>query len=58
MAGSLSVAESRWYFLIGGILAGVTAILAWATIPRSMTVSRNKDVSMDWTGSFFIIAGT
>lgn len=57
MAGSLPVTASRWYFHIGGILAGLTALLALATIPRSMTVRRNKDVSMDWLGSCLIVTG-
>lgn len=57
IAGALGTNHSEWYFFIGAILSGITAIVAWFTIPRAATTGRNRGVSMDWIGSFLILGG-
>lgn len=39
------------------LLAALTALTAWLTIPRKPTTERHRNVSMDWLGSFFIVSG-
>lgn len=56
-AGYLPATAAHWYFLISAILSGMTAILAWATIPKALTIKRNQDIAMDWLGSCLIISG-
>jgi MFS family permease len=57
VAGALGIDHSQWYFYIGSILAALTALIAWLTIPRQPTTERHRNVSMDWLGSFFIVSG-
>lgn len=57
VAASLSKDHSRWYFLTGGILSAVTAVVAYMTIPRRQTSIRNRELSMDCLGGSIIIAG-
>jgi MFS family permease len=57
VAGALGTDHSEWYFFIGAMLAAVTALTAWLTIPRPETSQRNRDVGMDWSGSVLIVSG-
>jgi MFS family permease len=57
VAGALGIDHSEWYFIIGAILAAVTALAAWLTIPRAETSHRNRNVGMDWSGSILIVSG-
>jgi MFS family permease len=57
VAGALGIYHSEWYFIIGAILAGLTALTAWLTIPQAETSHRNRKVGMDWSGSILIVSG-
>jgi len=57
VAGALAIDHSQWYFFIGAMLAALTALIAWLTIPWGPTTERHRNVSMDWLGSFFIVSG-
>ncbi|KAF2428674.1 putative MFS multidrug transporter [Tothia fuscella] len=47
----------RWYFFIGSILAAITAVISYFTIPSDTSERRGLGVKMDWTGAFLISAG-
>ncbi|KAI9655381.1 MAG: hypothetical protein M1821_005528 [Bathelium mastoideum] len=52
-----SFANWRWYFFVGAILACITAVLAYATIPSDTKERRAMGVKMDWWGSMTIVCG-
>ena len=45
-----------WYFWIGAILAFVTTITAYFTIPSDMAEHRKRGITMDWLGAGLIIS--
>lgn len=47
----------RWYFFIGTILTGLTALVAYWTIPSDIAEHRGNGVKMDWGGSVATSAG-
>ena len=48
-----------WYFWIGAILAGITALTAYLTIPSDIQEKRkaSSKVKMDWSGAVLIVCG-
>ncbi|KAN0103224.1 MFS general substrate transporter [Hyaloscypha variabilis] len=48
-----------WYFWIGAILAGITALTAYITIPSDIQEKRDapSKVKMDWLGGMLIVSG-
>ncbi|KAG0648448.1 Drug resistance [Hyphodiscus hymeniophilus] len=48
-----------WYFWIGCILAAVTGVIAYLTIPSDIQEKRiaSNEARMDWLGAIFIVAG-
>lgn len=48
-----------WYFWIGAILAAVTTLTAYLTIPSDIQEKRNTPVKikMDWLGAVLIVSG-
>lgn len=50
-------ANWRWYFIIGSILAGITAAVSFWCIPRDKEARRELGVKMDWLGAATISAG-
>lgn len=48
-----------WYFWIGAVLAGITALTAWLTIPSDIQEKLNapSKVKMDWLGGALIVCG-
>jgi MFS family permease len=57
VAGALGIDHSEWYFIIGAILAALTALTAWLTIPQAETSHRNRNIGMDWYSSILIVSG-
>jgi MFS family permease len=57
VAGALGIDHSEWYFIIGAILAALTALMAWLTIPQAETSHRNRNIGMDWYSSILIVSG-
>ncbi|KAI9743438.1 MAG: hypothetical protein M1835_002901, partial [Candelina submexicana] len=46
-----------WYFFIGTILSGITAVVAYLTVPSDMEERKGLGVKMDWLGAGLIIPG-
>jgi MFS family permease len=48
-----------WYFWVGTILAGITALTAYLTIPSDIKEKRNaiSKVKMDWLGAVLSVSG-
>ena len=56
-ASMLPASDAYWYFLIVAFISAMTSVLAYFTVPCDETDRTISDLHMDWTGSFFIIAG-
>ncbi|KAF1984665.1 MFS general substrate transporter [Aulographum hederae CBS 113979] len=50
-------ASWRWYFFIGAILTGITAVIAYLTIPSDISARRNMGIKMDVPGSILSSTG-
>lgn len=46
-----------WYFFIAAILAGISLILAYLSVPSDRTDRLALDMSMDWAGAITITSG-
>lgn len=55
--GALPATESRWYFWIASILAFITAITAYLSVPHDRTDRKRLNLKMDWLGGFLITGG-
>lgn len=55
--GALPVTQSRWYFWIASILALITTITAYLSVPRDRTDRKCLNLKMDWLGAFLITSG-
>lgn len=44
-----------WYFWIGAILAAITAVVAYFTIPCDFGQQDRQDIKMDWLGAALIV---
>lgn len=56
-AGALPDEVPGWYFWIAAILAFVTAVTAYLTVPHDRTDRQQLGLKMDWIGAFLITAG-
>lgn len=56
-AGALPADRPQWYFFIAAILAAVTFITAFLSVPSDRTDRRKLGLKMDWIGCFLIMAG-
>lgn len=55
--GALPAVESRWYFWIASVLAFITAITAYLSVPHDRTDRKGLNLKMDWLGAFLITGG-
>ena len=55
--GALPAVESRWYFWIASVLAFITAIAAYLSVPHDRTDRKGLNLKMDWLGAFLITGG-
>jgi MFS family permease len=55
--GALPVVESRWYFWIASVLAFITAITAYLSVPHDRTDRERLNLKMDWLGAGLITSG-
>lgn len=49
--------QLRWYFFVGTILAAVTTITPYLTIPSDTQERRALEIKMDWPGAILISSG-
>lgn len=47
----------RWYFWLGSILAAITTVVAFFTIPSDLHERKSLDIKMDWLGTVLISSG-
>jgi hypothetical protein len=47
----------RWYFWIGALLAAITAVTSYFTIPSDIYERRGLGIKMDWAGAVLISSG-
>jgi MFS family permease len=55
--GALPAVESRWYFWIASVLAFITAITAYLSVPHDRTDRKGLNLKMDWLGASLITGG-
>jgi MFS family permease len=55
--GALPAVESRWYFWTASVLAFITAITAYLSVPHDRTDRKCLNLKMDWLGAFLITSG-
>lgn len=55
--GALPAVESRWYFWIASVLAFITAVAAYLSVPHDRTDRKCLNLKMDWLGAFLITSG-
>jgi MFS family permease len=57
VGGDLPAVESEWYFWIASILAFITAVTAYLSVPHDRTDRKGLDLNMDWLGAILITGG-
>lgn len=55
--GALPAVESRWYFWIASVLAFITTITAYLSVPHDRTDRKCLNLKMDCLGAFLITGG-
>ncbi|KAF2093767.1 MFS general substrate transporter, partial [Rhizodiscina lignyota] len=54
---ALHYAHWGWYFWTASLLAAITAIAAYLSVPYAAWSERHEDLKMDWSGSITLAAG-
>lgn len=57
VAGALPETKTRWYWWTASILSFVMFWVAFMSVPKEKTSRSEKQLHMDWIGTFLIIAG-
>jgi MFS family permease len=57
VGGALPAVESEWYFWIASVLAFITALTAYLSVPHDRTDRKGLDLKMDWLGAILITGG-
>jgi MFS family permease len=57
VGGALPAFESDWYFWIASVLAFITTVTAYLSVPHDRTDRKGLDLKMDWLGAILITGG-